>query len=80
MSHLFQNKELTVETSELPDSPMKTFYEGEGVVRVKLFFIADNKEELWFLSVGTSNPEERFRNAFAQVGAAAGCEPYSYHR
>jgi hypothetical protein len=63
MGELCAKQELFLETATMEEGLLKDLYTKEGVVRSRMFFLAANTEEVWFITIATSQHSEHFDTA-----------------
>lgn len=51
---MIQKKAISLSTREMPDSSIKTIYEGEGVKYAEVYFLGNDRKNIYYCSCGTS--------------------------
>lgn len=59
---IMQNKKLYYPVSEMPESLLKNIYKKEGVQHVFLYYLGQDRKNIYFCSIGTSKSLLTWRN------------------
>lgn len=61
-AEVYVKKEFDMVPATMNDGVLKNIYINEGVTYCRWYFLAHNEEELWFLSVATSQPDNKLNS------------------
>src|SRR5688572_8196536 len=63
-ARIHEKKEVAISTRELPDGNLRTCFEYEGLEYLRLFYLKQDRNAMWFIMVGTTAEDEPMENVY----------------
>jgi hypothetical protein len=57
-ARIYEKKEVSIRTSELPVDNLRTSYEYEGLEYIRFYYLKQDRNAMWFIMVGTAAEDE----------------------